>query len=354
MMLVSVNERGSVAKAYKEDRQKDFYVNITDFGAIPNDAKNDAEAIQKAIDFLAKRGLSEGGGVVFIPRGEYLLNKTIEVKDNITLMGEGSSNRWANRMGSNLVQNNNSLSTLLRITGRDTRISQLGIRGDESAFTDGITLDGAEYVTIDHSLISHMGRRGIYDKGGVVRRIQSNSIYHTKDNAIEGKLWDSYLAGNDIGYGKIGLYITGGPSRITGNKFWLQGEHAVWLGGNKSILSENDIQYPGGMGVYINSINNIVNANIIQVAGRTIHAEHFKTGIFVNGSQNSIVGNLLVQSNREEPAYGSNVTNYGIYIAKGGHSDILITQNQIERARILDLYISDDAENVIVEQNIVH
>ncbi|SFK43746.1 Pectate lyase superfamily protein [Brevibacillus centrosporus] len=329
----------------------DFYANIKDYGAIPNDSKNDAEAIQNAIDFIAKKEKS-GGGVVFVPRGNYLLDKTVEVKDTITLLGEGSSNRWDNRMGSNLIQNSENMTTLLTVTGRDTRISNLGIRGNEKANTDGITLDGAEYATIEHTLISHVGKRGIYDKGGVVRKIENNHIYQAKANAIEGKLWDSCIVGNDIGYGEVGLYITGGPSRINGNKFWLQEAHAVWLGGNKAILSANDIQYPGGIGIYINSKNNIVSSNLIQVAGRKVDANHFKTAIFVNGSRNTITGNALVQTNTEETRYGTNLTNYGIYVARGGHADIVITNNNIEKTLVNDIFIADDALDVLVEHNI--
>ncbi|MFB9058244.1 DUF4955 domain-containing protein [Mariniflexile ostreae] len=66
--------------------------NVLDFGAIPNDTISDQEAIQSAIHAAEKNK----GGVVFFPKGEFLVNvspqKTnpIEIKEsNIVLKGSG-------------------------------------------------------------------------------------------------------------------------------------------------------------------------------------------------------------------------------------------------------------------------
>ncbi|MES2308393.1 MAG: DUF4955 domain-containing protein [Verrucomicrobiota bacterium] len=68
---------------------------VADYGAIPNDGKNDAESIQKAIDDCAK----SGGGVVSFPPGVFLIEGTpgstaksplIIHSSNIVLQGSGS------------------------------------------------------------------------------------------------------------------------------------------------------------------------------------------------------------------------------------------------------------------------
>jgi hypothetical protein len=65
---------------------------VTDYGARPDDLSDDREGIQRAISAAE----ANGGGVVFFPKGRYLVNTTMENRgtiriesDNIVLKGEG-------------------------------------------------------------------------------------------------------------------------------------------------------------------------------------------------------------------------------------------------------------------------
>ena len=59
--------------------------NVTDFGAIPDDNLSDKNAIQKAIDAANKNG----SGIVFFPKGRFLVN---EVGDgNSSIISKGSN-----------------------------------------------------------------------------------------------------------------------------------------------------------------------------------------------------------------------------------------------------------------------
>ncbi len=67
--------------------------NVRDYGAVPDDDGDDMAAIQKAIDAAS----AAGGGIVFLPRGCYLLNSdrnrigSLEItSSNIVLRGEGA------------------------------------------------------------------------------------------------------------------------------------------------------------------------------------------------------------------------------------------------------------------------
>lgn len=65
--------------------------NVKDFGAIGNGATDDTRAIQAAMDSLAFGGRQ--GGIVYLPRGRYLLVGTLVPKsENIILMGDGKRN----------------------------------------------------------------------------------------------------------------------------------------------------------------------------------------------------------------------------------------------------------------------
>lgn len=59
-------------------------VNVTDYGAIANDGKDDSQAFNDALS-AAK---SQGGGVVYAPAGVYNFSKTITVPSLVTLCGE--------------------------------------------------------------------------------------------------------------------------------------------------------------------------------------------------------------------------------------------------------------------------
>ncbi|MCG8310799.1 MAG: hypothetical protein MI975_25650, partial [Cytophagales bacterium] len=67
---------------------------VTDYGAVPNDANSDQAAIQAAIDAAE----ANGGGVVFFPPGEFLVNtdpnpstSILIESSNIILKGSGST-----------------------------------------------------------------------------------------------------------------------------------------------------------------------------------------------------------------------------------------------------------------------
>lgn len=67
--------------------------NVKDYGAFPDDLKDDAKGIEAAI----KAASAAGGGVVFLPKGRYLVNTSMESRstiyiesDRIVLRGEGS------------------------------------------------------------------------------------------------------------------------------------------------------------------------------------------------------------------------------------------------------------------------
>lgn len=62
---VAVSEDGTLTYTCHPFEAPSASVNVVDFGAIPNDGKEDTAAIQRAIDSLAE------GGTVYIPAGEY-------------------------------------------------------------------------------------------------------------------------------------------------------------------------------------------------------------------------------------------------------------------------------------------
>ena len=75
------------------------YVNVRDFGATGDGSTDDTAAIQAAIDFIDTGSETETGGIVYFPRGTYMISSTIYVRNthgsnlaSVTLEGEGMQN----------------------------------------------------------------------------------------------------------------------------------------------------------------------------------------------------------------------------------------------------------------------
>lgn len=71
---------------------KGITLNVKDLGALPNDDKDDTDAIQQALDKISKKG-----GVLFFPKGKYIINGNPEEPkalalnaSNVVIRGEGS------------------------------------------------------------------------------------------------------------------------------------------------------------------------------------------------------------------------------------------------------------------------
>ncbi len=62
---------------------REQYLNVYDFGARGNGRTDDTAAIQKALTTAGK----QGGNVVLLPRGEYLVRGHLHVPDDVTLQG---------------------------------------------------------------------------------------------------------------------------------------------------------------------------------------------------------------------------------------------------------------------------
>ena len=68
------------AAAIPENKQLKVF-NVTDYGAKPDDGISDKEAIRKAI----KAAENNGGGIVFFPKGRFLVNEDVDDKDQIVI-----------------------------------------------------------------------------------------------------------------------------------------------------------------------------------------------------------------------------------------------------------------------------
>lgn len=73
-------------KVKNTDNQKD-YLNIKDFGAVGDGVTDDTQAFLALSNYL----INNGGGIVYIPKGEYILNDIFKIPSNTLIFGSGNS-----------------------------------------------------------------------------------------------------------------------------------------------------------------------------------------------------------------------------------------------------------------------
>ncbi|EJS75255.1 hypothetical protein CON38_26595 [Bacillus cereus] len=79
---------GKNKKESNTNYQFESSISVKDFGAEGNGKINDSPAIQDAIRYLEQKG----GGVLYFPKGNYLINSSIKINKSIQVKGEGKYN----------------------------------------------------------------------------------------------------------------------------------------------------------------------------------------------------------------------------------------------------------------------
>ena len=108
----------------KEVNSSDQYADAVSAGAAGDGKTSDSSALQKTLDAFPRRkdGSSQYGGFLFIPGGTYLIDRTLIVRDGITLAGE-----HLNR--TELVAAPGMTGPVISAEGDNIRIDGLSIRG---------------------------------------------------------------------------------------------------------------------------------------------------------------------------------------------------------------------------------
>ena len=133
------------------------YLNVRNFGARGNGKTDDTAAIQKALDAAGR----QGGNVVLLPRGEYLVRGYLHVPDDVTLQGVF---RAPNR--GNAGQNKGSL--LLATGGKGKPDGTPFISLGESGTLYGLTIFYPEQTSPEPPVQYPWTIRQLSDNGSLV------------------------------------------------------------------------------------------------------------------------------------------------------------------------------------------
>ncbi|MFJ7937150.1 glycosyl hydrolase family 28-related protein [Peribacillus sp. NPDC096622] len=216
----------------KIDLQNVYEYSVLKYGAKGDDLDDDLLAIQRAINQANK----DGGGEVYVPRGKYYVEKTIQIKSNVKLiLNKGATLYVKNNVNVVQIRLNGSIqggtintglvkdynSSVIYLDGQDgfssgnhqTMISDINILGNGNGnaiyFNAKNHLDCISWVQVRNLNIYGFGR-AIYFKTATLK--DSNIIW------INGNTFNQVNISNC----KFGIFLDGHaylPNEIAGNSF---------------------------------------------------------------------------------------------------------------------------------------
>ncbi|MEY0216873.1 glycosyl hydrolase family 28-related protein, partial [Providencia rettgeri] len=214
-------------------------INVLDFGAKGDGVTDDTDAIQSAVNSLSG---DSRGGVVYLPRGTYIISKSININresgdgtyyplvpamnlDNISFIGEAKGGDYTHQDWGTTIKQVNSTENGLWFFKFTTggKVKNIQVTGARC----GVKFDNCLFFELSSCSLSR-NEYGCEVWGNGVGNIQNNKI---RENykfglALYASSGDTLVQGNDIGrqgYGKSGsyqsanVYISSGGIRLINN-----------------------------------------------------------------------------------------------------------------------------------------
>lgn len=283
-------------------------VNVKSYGALGNGTTNDSSAFQSANDYLT----ANGGGTLFVPRGTYIANFTIDSK--VYVKGEGVNVtilKSANSSNLDVIKGRN-FATLTGTAKQNPEnrgvryygISDLTIDGNKANNTSGYGIrvwgcstiwnnlivqncanDGiwTEFTSIDDpTALSDKSTQALESSFRNIKSIgNGNDAWHYA-GPHDGNL-ENYVAFSNTGYA---FYQTATYSTLSGRNWnsWLNG-NSYYFGAGANI---DQIIASGpytGTGIEFGSTSGSSKLTNITTGGHI-------TGVILRGSQNRIQGEI--------------------------------------------------------------
>lgn len=216
-------------------------INVIEFGALGDGRSDDAPAIQKAVN------ASQAGDTVYFPAGIYQLGTGIQLKSEVSYIGEG-------------------LSTVLTQTGQNFPNALFNLHAQQN--------------------MQQIYLKDLYFKGKA--ESASHGLYLT--NLFNSELNNIWIEG----FGHTGLYIDN-LSGLPGNTNWIKDVHIIKNGGNGFYINNNytDIHL-FRCDIGLNQYTNVeMNAYSSSVRDCTVYASSLGHGITITSDSVQIYNNQI-------------------------------------------------------------
>lgn len=290
-------------------------VDVRAYGAIPGDALDDGAAINLA---LAEAGTA-GGGVVFLPKGTYIIETPLLVPSDVTLLGVGAASILYAKTNLNapVLQNVEWASgTNTDITIRDLAVDG-NSAGQASGYRVGILLRGVTGFLIENVKVSDTAEVGIFlpgDHDGTVQRCTVSGVVGATHPGVY------------VGYQVAGHAMEGQSDRVKllGNTSHSNGQDGLlYQYGTDGLMEGNIVHSNGASGLKTGA-----GARRINIQGNVVYGNI--TGIHAQqSSEIQIVGNYSYRND-----------NSGIQV-----SDAATAGQTMEKFLIADNVVSENGQN---------
>ncbi len=343
-----------------------FDVTDSAYGAIHDGVTDDLAAIQSAVDACD----SAGGGIVFIPKGIYVVSNSIRLDNsNVTLMGAGRS--------ATILKTVSDYPVILAVSASNLVIRDLQVLGDSDS---GKTNQrGVQFYIVDNSLIhnvlaKNLGYDGFCLLTGSVNNIVSNCLIEDcEDDGINiggSQTMESIgnvVVGNVVvGSNNTGIHLSDGSSftTVTGNNIVGCGDSGIdtyqsgvliGVRGNNTIVG-NVIRDCTDFGIHIKDTNeNIVEGNTISGCQRSLRCTNTERTQFIgNNCTGASLSGILDDADCADLTVSNNLFH------NCGSSGILIVGprasingNSVRGATAVSLQVASTGVDSVVNNNTI-
>jgi hypothetical protein len=292
---------------------------VINFGATPNDATDDAAAIQKALDAAAE------GDTVSLPRGTLLVNRTLRAKSGVRIQGAAAD------------------LTIFKFNGV-TQADFFDLSGTRKVELSGFTLEG------NHNPNAH---HGIFGHGGGGHWIHHLTIQNL--GSLNGPLGIHFTGDGKTGRnGVTGCVIADNAIRNIGlDSPWGGGIRLSW-GSSSNVILRNVVDHTGRGGIFANDscTDLVISSNRVTRSGRKAE----KLGLEIWGGCDRVVMEdnqvdhwLSIGGGRWVAARRNSVCDTSGDIAFIGieviAQDVVVTDNLVEGGQQIGVSVSNNASN---------
>jgi parallel beta-helix repeat protein len=278
-----------------------------------------------------------GGGSVYLMEGTYVIDGSISIPSNTTLMGAGAGTVIKFKNGINAsfngIVNSDTTNGNVGITVKDLRID--GNKSNQTAgdqigiyFVEAGTGSGATSDATAGALIQNIWVQDIYGSGdGGIILVDSNNITIAGSHILDG-------GGNGIVLDNVDGFT------VTGNRIQQNGDHGIYsfTGTSAGTISGNMIEGNTGNGIYLQT------STFVTVSGNSITGNGTVAGVFVanNSADNVITGNSIHNNTGDGIRLANNAARTSITSNKITDTAGTTYAINISVSTVTDTYLADN------------
>lgn len=294
--------------------QRQMIYNALDYGIDITETEDVSDTVQNIIDIAA----ASGGGIVYLPSYDYILQKPITVRSGVELRGSADRPHFGTAVNTTLVtdygkndENGTALITLENNSGlRGLTVDYSETRADGTPYAYTIRGNGENIYVVNCTV----------DSAWQVADFMTNKC---DNHYIEAVNFGTLKTGIAVGGGSANGVVRDCQSNPTANRDSRNTVRDEWYDEDGNCLSTAW------------TLNNVT-GYIVDNATNELHFMNFIYGCVTGLSVTS-------NSNLTAIGHGTDQANYGIYIADTSNVDIVSTELPIKKGtESYGIYLNDE------------